>query len=314
MQLSKLKPRLPVLCFMAIYLILQFGYSTSWHYANTNTMQNAETLIKQRLALDLPQLKLTDPRLSISVDDSLLQRYIHQLNKQLQKEQWPLRVLSIQGADVALPIHSSLRTEHQLMLSQGPVPVVIASYPKPLWQSLSALTVLVAAFLSWLVSASTMLKNEQEAETPDTSSEDTLYLTIDLNQRSIVNRINGHDVQLPNKPYCFYLALLEYCQKNPEQRLHHHKQVPEELVELANKYFQRLIELGHTIRKRPDFNANLDKMLSEIRAALDEVFFDTPELKASFYPPKARGEGSRSKLHSYALPALDDTRYEVIGK
>ena len=82
---------------------------------------------------------------------------------------------------------------------------------------------------------------------------------------------------------------------------------------LANKSFGRLIELGHTKRKRPDFNANLDKTLSEIRAALDEVFADFPEEKDTFYPPRAQGEGSRSKQHSYALVSIKEDNIEIIG-
>jgi hypothetical protein len=82
---------------------------------------------------------------------------------------------------------------------------------------------------------------------------------------------------------------------------------------LANKSFGRLIELGHTKRKRPDFNANLDKTLSEIRAALDEVFAGYTEEKEIYYPPRAQGEGSRSKQHSYALSEIKLEDIEIIG-
>jgi hypothetical protein len=76
----------------------------------------------------------------------------------------------------------------------------------------------------------------------------------------------------------------------------------------------RLMELGHTKRKRPDFNANLDKTLSEIRAALDEVFAGYSEEKTRYYPPRAQGEGSRSKQHSYALPVLHHADIQIIGE
>jgi hypothetical protein len=90
--------------------------------------------------------------------------------------------------------------------------------------------------------------------------------------------------------------------------------VPEELQELANKYFYRLVELGHTIRKRPNFNNSLEKTLSEIRAALDDVLNDCPELKELYYPPKAFGEGSRSRMHSYGLVNVSQGNIEIIGK
>jgi hypothetical protein len=96
--------------------------------------------------------------------------------------------------------------------------------------------------------------------------------------------------------------------------LKHNNEVPEELLQIANKYFYRLIELGHTQRKRPDFGANLDKTLSEIRSALDEVFKNCIECKEAFYPPKAQGEGSRSKMHNYAILNKDASRVEFIGK
>ena len=58
----------------------------------------------------------------------------------------------------------------------------------------------------------------------------------------------------------------------------------------------------------------LEKTLSEIRAALDEILRQSPDLKAKLYPPKAHGEGSRSKLHSYGLKNLAESDYEIRGK
>ena len=78
--------------------------------------------------------------------------------------------------------------------------------------------------------------------------------------------------------------------------------------------FYRLIELGHTIRKRPNFNSSLEKTLSEIRAALDDVFSEHPEQKELYYPPKAYGEGSRSRLHSYGLVNIGKGNIEIKGK
>ena len=127
------------------------------------------------------------------------------------------------------------------------------------------------------------------------------------------NSVNDTVVILQNKPLCFYTALVKYCTENPEHPLPPHKDVPIELIALANKAFARLIELGHTKRKRPDFNANLDKTLSEIRASLDEVFALYPEEKERYYPPRAQGEGSRSKQHSYALTHLSPDDVEIIG-
>ena len=138
-------------------------------------------------------------------------------------------------------------------------------------------------------------------------------IIIDLKDKTLGNGVNDVKVVLQNKPLCFYTALVRYCMENPSEPLQHHKDVPVELLNLANKVFGRLIELGHTKRKRPDFNANLDKTLSEVRAALDEVFADFTAEKERYYPPRAQGEGSRSKQHSFALTSLSPEDVEIIG-
>src|SRR5690606_20984076 len=139
-------------------------------------------------------------------------------------------------------------------------------------------------------------------------------LVLDLSRKELSLTNTDTRVALANKPLCFYAALLDYCQDHPHVRLCQHKLLPAELVELADNYFLRLVALGHTIRKRPDFNNNLEKNLSEIRAALDELFTAAPELKAFYYPPKARGEGSRSKTHSFALTQLPKESWQITGR
>ncbi len=139
-----------------------------------------------------------------------------------------------------------------------------------------------------------------------------ITLTLDLTNKALV--LSDKQVPLANKPLCFYAALLNYCQQNPEVRLCQHHLLPDALLELADKYFLRLVELGHTVRKRPDFNANLEMMLSEIRAALDELLSEYPHLKPLYYPPKATGEGSRSRMHNFALTHLQPQRWDITGK
>jgi hypothetical protein len=139
-------------------------------------------------------------------------------------------------------------------------------------------------------------------------------LIINLNSKTLSNGLKESEVQIPNKPFCFYIALLDYCINQKTPYLSHSNNVPEDLLSGANKYFYRLIELGHTKRKRPDFSTNLDKTLSEIRAALDTVFLHHADDKEMFYPPKAQGEGSRSKLHNYALEHINAKQIEFIGR
>lgn len=138
---------------------------------------------------------------------------------------------------------------------------------------------------------------------------------IDLQDKVLAINDNAEiKAGLANKPLFFYLALIEFCVENPDVTLNQNKDVPGELIELANKYFYRLTQLGHTIRKRPNFTNSLEKTLSEIRAALDEVLIEHSQLKEKYYPPKAHGEGSRSRLHSYGLSNIKADDIEVIGK
>jgi hypothetical protein len=139
-------------------------------------------------------------------------------------------------------------------------------------------------------------------------------LILDLENKCLRLGDSNASVFLPNKPLCFYAALLTYCQQHPGARLCQHAPLPAELLTLANQYFLRLIALGHTIRKRPDFDMNLEKMLSEIRAALDELLMEYPEHKSLFYPPKALGEGSRSKVHNFALLHIAEAHWSIKGK
>jgi hypothetical protein len=83
--------------------------------------------------------------------------------------------------------------------------------------------------------------------------------------------------------------MLSYCTQTESPQLFHNKQLPEDFIALANKYFSRLLELGHSRRKRPDFDNNIDKMLSEIRTALDEIMSSDAELKKRFFPAKSPG-------------------------
>ena len=139
-----------------------------------------------------------------------------------------------------------------------------------------------------------------------------LILQIHLPSRRLVHLQSGNSAELANKPLCFYLALIQYCSDTPNVFLSQHKALPPELLELCERYFRRMNELGHAIRKRPDFNKNLEKTLSEIRASLDQVFIDDQDQKIAFYPKKAIGEGSRSKVHNF-VPPLNKALIDIYG-
>ena len=176
---------------------------------------------------------------------------------------------------------------------------------------------LVSAALTYLLFISERTKIQIAKHEPEVEIQavEKPKLIVDLQNKTLAASCAvDKTVALANKPLCFYLALVEFCIEHPDVVLNQNKDVPEELLTLANKYFYRLVELGHTIRKRPNFTNSLEKTLSEIRAALDEVWQDQLEIKETYYPPKAHGEGSRSRLHHYGLKAIEIADIEVIGK
>jgi hypothetical protein len=194
----------------------------------------------------------------------------------------------------------------EIKLIEQPLPFIALLSVWPLLLSIVGVYLSKDHIKSW--------RNPEPAEPEVLIEQEPLKILINLQNKMVINSVTQHEVPLANKPLCFYIALMEFCQNNKDITLNQNKDVPEELVELANKYFYRLIDLGHIVRKRPNFTNSLEKTLSEIRAALDEVFAEHPEEKEIYYPPKAHGEGSRSKLHHYGLNKIDKIHFEVIGK
>lgn len=242
-----------------------------------------------------------------------MKKYLGEINGYLANTNYPTRVKSIQGVsqDSFTPEFSE---DEKILLrnAEQEISVIFASLPL-----YSQLSFSVWSFFLALLVAPLYAVKQSTTKVPVESETITLppqpKLVINLRDKTLGNGVNATSVVLQNKPLCFYTALIKYCAMNPDQALPPHKDVPGDLVILANKTFGRLIELGHTKRKRPDFNANLDKTLSEIRAALDEVFNGYNEEKERYYPPRAQGEGSRSKQHSYALPQISLEDVEIIG-
>lgn len=310
---SKAKWTLILLAFFMIFQLIYFLSAKNIHQRHISLSVMA---LEKRIALDLPWLQLPNDTMKSVADKSSVKAYLQRLNDQARENQLPVRVIALQDIEAELKESQGETIDYQLDAPAQEFRLSLLAQPHSIGSSLSILPLLAAilmtlALYQYLTARNRAyitdnLHDEPEAEPPK--------LIIDLHNRTFSNNTNNTQVQLSNKPFCFYIALVDYCLSNEAPALNHNKNVPEELLELANRYFYRLIDLGHTIRKRPDFSSNLDKMLSEIRAALDEVFADTPEQKTPFYPPKAQGEGSRSKLHNYALEQLQSSDLEFIGK
>ncbi len=301
--------------FGAVTLIVSviafyFGAISSWQQTQTTALSQ----LKTRIALDSQYIGLANPLLEVPADKSKTQEYIEALNTKLQQQNYPLRVKRI-GID---SIEASGHEAHLQLSLPGAtsVNVIYSMQTMPFATKVSALSLfvtLVAMLLVWPWFKAMQTKIIRMQAQPEQEIEQK-YLVVDLADKTIRFGEHGERVKLANKPLCFYLALLEFAVEHSNVTLNQNKDVPEDLLELAHKYFARLIELGHTIRKRPNFSNSLEKTLSEIRAALDEAFASDGEYKDPYYPPKAHGEGSRSRVHHYGLGVEDSQSFIIIGK
>ncbi|MBH0025835.1 MULTISPECIES: hypothetical protein [unclassified Pseudoalteromonas] len=308
-----------LLVFICLFLILSSVFYISVTQKSQQVVKQKIIQIEKQIALDLPLLDLSNELLKHSGNKDAVNSYIKTLNSYIDSDD--LRVVTIvPKSEMVTPIKPN-QIIRSLSTNSGFV-LVVFSVKHTHFMLSQIIYYLIFFVLSVLVSfwikfAFIKQSNKQLINTEhQTITEPApLVLIVDLNDKTLSSSCNPEQkMSLANKPLCFYLALVEYCTNNDDVTLSHNKDVPEELLELANKYFYRLIELGHTVRKRPNFNNSLEKTLSEIRAALDEVLNECPEEKELYYPPKAYGEGSRSRLHSYGLANIRKGNIEIIGK
>ena len=298
--------------FIVLFLVLQMFSTIGQLVANEIVMHNAIDRLQYRLALDIGFLDVGNEMLHTPANKSAVSRYLRQMNTQLEEQHYPIRIASLKNikTDVSSALFPHTKSfDFDTAEQKITFTIRTSSVFNALSFSFMALT--FAIVLTPLFALTKRNKETNEANALPTPVTPTLI--INLKDKTLGNGVNEVTVTLQNKPLCFYTALVQFCAQNPTHQLQPHKDIPNELTILANKTFTRLIELGHTKRKRPDFNANLDKTLSEIRATLDEVFADFPIEKKRYYPPRAQGEGSRSKQHSYTLTNLHPNDFKIIG-
>ena len=302
-----------LLTWLGLFSTLFACAVTANFLANKASIEHAIDTVEHRIILDSAFLDVGSKTLDTPVNQYAVTRYIERLNKVLQTREIPVIVMSIQNVAVPVDVdvYPSLHTE---AFNNAEQTISMKIRSKTSFQELHFSW--LALGLSFLLIPLFSLANKKQVRArsmDEAASPPKPKLIINLQDKTLSNGIDDKVVTLQNKPLCFYTALVKYCIEHPGEPLPPHKDVPPELLALANKSFSRLIELGHTKRKRPDFNANLDKTLSEIRAALDEVFSSFNEEKETYYPPRAQGEGSRSKQHSFAIPLVKDEDIEIIG-
>lgn len=308
-----MRKRILIAC--AITAFIQFTAIAGSLLANYLAQEVASDEIKHRISLDVATLDLgKENQVSVANKEGIL-RYIEYLNDYLSDHAFPMRVKSIDGI-----IESTLPDEfvriHTMRLSTNDEFVSVELVGLSWFSEIPFSILAILCGLIYIVLSSE--KHENELSEPEinvkqnrnTKDLEVKYpkLVIDLKQKALYlnSHLNTPPVQLSNKPFCFYIALIKVCTSDNHEPLVHHEPIPPLLLEYADATFKKLMNLGHTKRRQPDFSNNLDKTLSEIRAALDEVFETCPLEKNHFYPPKAQGEGSRTKRHSYAIESLDE--------
>lgn len=287
-------------------LFLQFVYSLSISHAYNDKVIHQIGAIAERIALDLP---LIVDRLPLSTEFENPNSYTARLNDYLESQNFAVSVTQIR---VQTSENKDIADSHVFFSNDKNIAFDYQKPPMSWWQYLSVWPVLFGMLFSAFAVFHYYKNKPKEVQLlPEERSPQ--LLTLDLRNKQLINFQTEKSVPLANKPLCFYAALVEYCVSNPGETLNQNKDLPVEMEMLCKKYFARLIELGHTIRKRPDFTTNIEKTLSEIRACLDELYEDDLASKDPLYPRKAVGEGSRSKAHSYALKDVSAEHIHWLG-
>lgn len=300
------------LTFVICIFVFQAAYSIGKYESYHHDLSHAVANISTQVSGDLDKLPLPNAVFHSTGRPWEVNNYIKKVNEHLSKNDFPVFIKQISTELVSNQADNII--VNTLQENEQTIWLVLEKKRFPALQLLSIYPILAAALMTWMLS---LYKQTYRKPKPvEEPVEETIksWLQVDLKSKKLTNLVSDAHTELANKPLCFFCALIDYCTQNPDAHINPNKELPEELVKLANKYFFRLIDLGHTIRKRPNFTNNLEKTLSEIRAALDEIFGKDFEKKELFYPPKAIGEGSRSKAHSFALKKLDLERLEFVGK
>lgn len=296
-----------LIAFLVSLFILTLVHQLSVLNTHNDYYSQIKSTILQRIALDLPTIPVEKHWLNEAGDEQEVNNYRVTLNNSIKVNEWPISVTYI-------GTQKPTNAKYEILSAVEQSVYVTFDYKElGFWHSISITPILFSALLTWIVVFRRHAK-EQMKPVEQRLNASPLILTIDLRSKLLINARSGKETALSNKPLCFYCALIDFCIANPDLNLNMNKDLPEEFLILSQKYFYRLIELGHTIRKRPNFESNLDKTLSEIRAALEDVLEQDVLSKEKLIPPKAIGEGSRSKLHNFGLSDISQDIVEIVGK
>lgn len=298
---------------LGLWLLLQSVAVLTISHSFERQLNKLQQSVEFRIAKDLSRLPVPDPEVNIVGNKDVVLDYIREINSHIAVKTVDFQVTSIQG----FAIESNPTLTDKVVYFETPnnrIELVFSYKSLTFFDYVSFVSLALSGVFSFLLIKRNAMLNLRKFAFENEQVEESAKLIIDLENKVLINSLTQKSVPLANKPLCFYTALIEFCITDKETTLNQNKELPDELAKLSNKYFYRLIELGHTIRKRPNFSNSLEKTLSEIRAAVDELFQNDPEVRELYFPPKAHGEGSRSKLHHYGLSRIELDDVEIIGK
>jgi hypothetical protein len=299
--------------FFGVLITFNGFYFLSQKAKLTEYSVQAKSQVMKRVALDLPSIPLAKEWIDKPDDKEQVDAYVLRLNRKLEELTLPIKVTSI---STIKPVEVLEQQSIESLVALDQTVFVTFTHSANSISQLSFFSLLpslIALLFSWLILFRDLCRNISSPSS-DSVNNSARFLQIDLTKKEVINVKSGVAATISNKPLCFYCALVEFCVENPDHTLNSNSDIPEELLLISQKYFYRLIELGHTIRKRPNFESNLDKTLSEIRAALEEVLNGDIDAREKLIPPKAIGEGSRSKVHNFGLSNLTHGDVKIYGK
>jgi len=241
-----------LIVFVVSFILMQSVSTLAQRHVLKHSVDQQLSKIKERIALDLPAI---EHQLPILLEpNSEQQHYLTNLNQYLAHQQYDVQVMQIREQKHAP--HSPKILNTNLYFRGTKIVIDYQKLETPWWHSFSQMSLLFSAIFA-AFSVFHFYKHTPKVDLLAEQEISPQLISVDLHNKTLVNFKSGEHLSIANKPLCFYAALIEYCLTNPGKTLNPNKELPDEMKLLCKKYFARLIELGHTIRKRPDFTNNI---------------------------------------------------------
>lgn len=239
----------------------------------------------------------------------LMQAYIQKRNTALKKSNLEWQTSFNTGLDEYHSSDSNSILLWHSALTHNRISVSVTSYTP----SIMAMTIAILSamcFFLWCRLGPKLPMSSAFSQKPLQNTREVLV--IDLASRQLKFRKSENSIVLPNKPFCMYLALLQFCSENRNAYMSTRDTLPQRYLSYCNRNLSNLMENGHSRRRPLDFEAGKDKSLSEIRSAIEALCDDEQQLLQRFLPPKAMGQGSRKVNSNFALQNITLHDFTII--